>query len=105
MVTLLEHLNLKGEPLYYQHVTLALHERLLCTKFKFSDVSSATNTVEFTYEEENTVVRYMGGYVTMYLDAQSSDWINAIDQGGLVHITDACFQLFIAIEINQCCYE
>ena len=29
---------------------------------------------------------------------QSSDWIYAIDRGGLVHITDSCFQLFLAIE-------
>ena len=32
------------------------------------------------------------------LEAQSSDWINAVDRGGLVHITDSCFQLFFAVE-------
>lgn len=33
-----------------------------------------------------------------YLESQSSEWINAIDRGGLLHITDSCFQLFLAIE-------
>ena len=28
----------------------------------------------------------------------SSEWINLIDQGGLVHINNACYQLFLAIE-------
>ena len=61
--------------------------------------------------------RYMGGYVIRklkekkgldvdfledtdkeYLHSHSTDWINAIDRGGLVHITDSCFQLFLAIE-------
>ena len=31
-------------------------------------------------------------------DANSNEWINLIDQGGLVHVTDACYQLFLAIE-------
>ena len=29
----LESLKLTGEPLFYQHVTLALHEQLLCSNF------------------------------------------------------------------------
>ena len=31
-------------------------------------------------------------------ESHSSDYINAIDHGGLVHITDSCFQLFLAIK-------
>lgn len=31
-------------------------------------------------------------------DANSSEWINLIDRGGLVHVNDACYQLFLAIE-------
>jgi len=37
-----------------------------------------------------------------YVHVQSSDWINAIDRGGLVHITDSCFQLFLGIETVTC---
>ena len=33
-----------------------------------------------------------------YLHYHSTDWINAIDRGGLVHITDSFFQLFLAID-------
>lgn len=32
------------------------------------------------------------------LDANSAEWVNMIDRGGLVHVTDACYQLFLAIE-------
>ena len=92
----LEHLKLKGEPLFYQHVTLVLYEQLLCTKFKTTDIAPEMDTVMFTYEEENAI-KYMGGYVIKklkdkkhnveflvdsskaHLEAQSSDWINAID--------------------------
>lgn len=112
----LESLKLTGEPLFYQHVTLALYEQLLCSKFRTADTASEVSAIQFTYEEENAI-RYMGGYVIKKLkdkkcdvgflvdtknktslEAQSSDWINAVDRGGLVHITDSCFQLFLAIE-------
>ena len=67
------------------------------------------------YEQENAI-QYMVGYVIrklkekhdveflvdsknkIHLEAQFSDWINAVGRGGLVHITDPCFQLFLAIE-------
>ena len=73
--------------------------------------------VQFTYEEENAI-RYMAGFVvrkvhkldakdvemliendeTAITDSSSAEWVNIIDQGGLVHVTDACYQLFLAIE-------
>ena len=112
----LEHLKLTGKPLFYQHFTLVLYEQLLCSKFRITDTAFEENDIQFTYEEENAI-RYMGGYVVRKLkekkhdveflvnsrnkaclEAQSSDWINAVDRGGLVHITDPCFQLFLAIE-------
>ena len=31
-------------------------------------------------------------------NANSTEWINLIDRGGLVHVNDACYQLFLAIE-------
>lgn len=110
----LDHLDLSNEPLFYQHLTLALFEQILSDTFKDDPCPSETSSTEFTYEEENAI-RYMGGYVIRklkekdldvgfledsdkYLESQSSDWINAIDCGGLVHITDSCFQLFLAIE-------
>ena len=32
------------------------------------------------------------------MDANSAEWINIIDRGGLVHVTDGHYQLFLAIE-------
>jgi len=112
----LESLKLNDEPLFFQHFTLSLFNQMLSDKFKDSASASETNTSEFTYEEENAI-RYMGGYVIrkirekknmdvsfledsdkVYLQSQSTDWINAIDRGGLIHITDSCFQLFLAVE-------
>ena len=113
----LELLNLSNEPLFfYQHLTLALFDQMLLDKFKDDARPLETSAIEFTYEEENAI-RYMGGYVIRklrekkdlnvgfledsdkeYLHFHSTDWINAIDRGGLMHITDSCFQLFLAVE-------
>ena len=112
----LESLKLNDEPLFFQHFTLFLFNQMLSDKFKDGASASETSTCEFTYEEENAI-RYMGGYVIrkirekknmdvsfledsdkVYLQSHSIDWINAIDRGGLIHITDSCFQLFLAIE-------
>jgi len=106
-------LQLKAEPIFFQHVTLAIHDRLLRTRFALADTITVAD-VQFTYEEENAI-RYMGGYVIKKLqskhdveflvdldkefqDTESSEWTNAIDRGGLVHITDSCYQLFLSIE-------
>ena len=70
-----------------------------------------------TYEEEENAIRYMAGYVVRSLqkmadevkmlietdkkciqESSSTDWINIIDRGGLIHVTDECYQLFLAIE-------
>ena len=73
---------------------------------------------QFTFEEENAI-RYMVGFVvrklqkkleaaediemliedkSMILDANSAEWVSIINRGGLVHVTNACYQLFLAIE-------
>jgi len=31
-------------------------------------------------------------------ESSSTDWINIIDRGGLIHVTDECYQLFLTIE-------
>ena len=73
--------------------------------------------VQFTYEGENAI-RYMAGFVqkvqkkldakdvemlienneAAITDSSSAEWINIINWGGLVHVTDACYQLLLAIE-------
>ena len=31
-------------------------------------------------------------------EMESSEWISNIDRGGLVHVTDECFQIFLSME-------
>ena len=105
------------EPLLYQHVTLKLFEEHLKEHTKQQSDTEAIfdDDISLTYEEENAV-HYMGGYVIRKLQnkgtevdflildkpavskMESSDWMNLIDRGGLVHITDDCFQLFFSME-------
>jgi len=58
----LSHLQLKAEPIFYQHITLSVHDRLLHTRFSSADTDNTEAEVQFIYEEENTM-RYMGSYV------------------------------------------
>ena len=109
-------LSLAKEPVAYQHVTLKLLEEHLKEqmKSKSDPVVVTDDAIEMTYEEENAI-RYMGGYVIRKLKKkhfdieflivdqtfstmESSEWINLIDRGGLVHITDDCFQFFLSME-------
>lgn len=117
----LENCNLCKEPIFYQHVTLKLFEEQLKEHMKRERESVAVtdddDVESLTYEEENAV-RYMCGYVVRKMQnaskhvevgflisdqaaasqMESSEWINLIDRGGLVHVTDDCFQLFLSME-------
>ena len=101
----------------YQHVTLKYYETLIRNKIKSDDIPTEDEEdVTLTYEEENAI-RYMSGYVIQKLSSkcgpldfltlqdqdeiaemESSEWILNIDRGGLVHVTDDCFQLFLSLE-------
>lgn len=104
------------KPLFYQHFTLELFEQLLCEKLQSSNESVDDQSISISYEEENAI-RYMAGYVIRKLnkkqdsvdclieknkdsmaETSSSEWVNLIDRGGLVHVTKECFQLFLSIE-------
>lgn len=117
----LENCNLCKEPIFYQHVTLKLFEEQLKEHMKRERESVAVtdddDVESLTYEEENAV-RYMCGYVVRKMQnasnhvevgflisdqaaaskMESSEWIKLIDRGGLVHVTDDCFQLFLSME-------
>ena len=67
----LELLNLINEPLFYQHLTLTLFDWILSDKFKNDARRSETSAVEFTYEEESAI-RYVGGYVIRKLKEKKS---------------------------------
>ena len=109
--------SLVTKSLFYQHVTIELFEQLLCDKLQ--DNNESTNSsidVSISHEEENAI-RYMGGYVIRKLnkkqysvdclieknkdsiaETSSTEWVNLIDRGGLVHVTEQCHQLFLSIE-------
>ena len=111
--------NFTTKPVFYQHVTLELFEQLLCQKLQEQDKSTADRNIIIPYEEENAIC-YMAGYVIRKLKKQysvdfliekdkdniaetkSTEWINLIDRGGLVHVTEQCYQLFISIECVTC---
>ena len=78
------------------------------------------NPKPLTFEEENAT-RYVGGYVVRVLrqdkncssirhimegmiDASAKgpaqEWVKAIDRGGLVHISNEAFHLFLSIELS-----
>ena len=48
--------------------------------------------------QKNHDVRFIIDSGEKFQEAESSDWTNAIDQGGLVHITVSTYQLFLSIE-------
>ena len=48
--------------------------------------------------QKNHDVRFLIDSGEEFQEAESSDWTNAIDRGGLVHITDSTYQLFLSIE-------
>jgi len=68
----MEHLHLRNEPVFCQHLTLKLFEQNLSSTFKIDTHALELSTVEFTYEEENAV-RYMGGNVLKKLKDKNQD--------------------------------
>lgn len=44
--------------------------------------------VEMLIETDKTTIQ----------DSNSTEWISIIDRGGLVYITDECYQLYLAVE-------
>ena len=91
----------------YQHIKLKVFEECLKEHMRREGdaVAKTDDITELTYEEENAI-HYMGGYVIRKLQnskrrvevdflildqaavstMESSNWINLIDRGGLVHI-------------------
>lgn len=114
--------------MFYQHVTQELFELIISKKLKIKETVSTDSTVSLSTEEEN-VVRYIGGYVIRMLkkalhspkdkeimdtldmltksseqssscDHGSEQWTEALDRGGLIHISDEAFECFYAIEVG-----
>ena len=115
----LEQMGISAKPVFFQLITAELFEQLLHDTYRSKSTATddGDDEVILTYEEENAI-RYMAGYVVRSLqkkmadevemlietdkkriqESSSTDWINIIDRGGLIHVTDECYQLFLAIE-------
>ena len=110
--------GVESKAVFIQTVTSEVFEQLLNDIYIPKTTQYENDEEQFTYEEENAI-RYMAGFIVQriqkkldakdvemliesdratIMDANSTEWINIIDRGGLVHVTDACYQLFLAIE-------
>ena len=113
-------------PVFYQFVTDAIMEQLIKRNFPV-EVNQVEEEVSLDYEEHNAL-RYTAGYVTRSLTTKiersgnplrkelilclaefteesdgehaSEDWLNAIDRGGLKHVSDIVYMLFVAMELT-----
>ncbi|XP_065899137.1 uncharacterized protein [Dysidea avara] len=115
-------MGISAKSVFFQLITAELFEQLLHDTYCCENAAPEDNDeARLTYEEENAI-RYMAGYVVRNLqrkmadevemlietdkkriqESNSTDWINIIDRGGLIHVTDECYQLFLAIEHATC---
>ena len=119
-------IGLEVNPLFWQYVTEEIFKKMLHIKLQSlrqpsNSGSKDTETVSELTFEERSAINYIGGYIVKqlhsklvtkksYVDAllllqsdgptglESAQWTEAIDRGGLVHITDMFYQCLVAIE-------
>ena len=111
-------MQLEKEPAFYQHVTDETFDILIKKAVAVVPEPLTNSPKSYTFEEENAV-RYVGGYVVRVLRqhksnssichiveammdsngvGSSQEWTKTVDRGGLVHISDQAFRLFLSIE-------
>ena len=127
--TFLQECGLCVIPIFYQSVTDKLFEKRIefhCPVAATGPESECDGTL--TYEEENAI-RYAAGYVLRSArkkilksaqpkkdnlieiidalaqnsdveDKFSSDWLSLVDRGGLIHISDDLYRVFVAVEME-----
>ena len=113
-------------PIFFQHVTHEMFKCLIKTEYPITETNRPIGNRKLTTEEENAL-RYIAGYVCRKIIAKlessscfnrddlilcmhnmrsdggqennvGEDWVNAIDRGGLWHVTDLSYGLFYAME-------
>ena len=110
--------GIQSKAVFIQTLSSEVFEQIINDKTTTESTHSEIDAATLTFEEENAI-RYMAGYVvhklqkklqkekvemlieadqTAIQDSNSTEWISIIDRGGLVHVTDECYQLFLAIE-------
>ena len=108
--------GIQGEAVFMQTLSLEVLEQIIGDITATKSTQPVPDATELTFEEENAV-RYMAGYVVYKLQKKlgkekvemlietdkttirnSTEWISIIDRGGLVYVTDECYQLFLSVE-------
>ena len=113
-------------PIFYQHVTHEVFKTLVKLEYPCVEGGSDAAVKSICREEEN-VLRYVAGYVCRKLrnkieksslpnkddlvlclldmsgdddreEDGTEDWLNAIDRGGLWHVSDQTYGLFYVVE-------
>ncbi|SMN01061.1 hypothetical protein SPONL_1741 [uncultured Candidatus Thioglobus sp.] len=116
--------SLKIEPLFYQQISLNVFTELMKQEYQHqTPLPSCTDEVAVLSYEEESAVRYMGGYLIRALrkensansglmlnlqdlvnddddtePAESEEWTCSIDRGGLIRITEDMYQTLLSIE-------
>ena len=112
----------------FQCITERLFRKVLVSTFPVEQDNDHCSRSQLTYMEENGL-RYATGYVPRKLIARlqksghplkenliecletltdtsmeinedvSEDWMNTVDRGGLIHVTDQTYRFFVAMEV------
>ena len=104
-----------SSPILYQYITDEVFKILVGDQYRVKSSSfTHKHPDQLTYKEKNAI-RYAGGYVCAKLrnkypltrhpissyvqeGNESNDWVVTIDRGGLVHIKESTYKLFVAME-------
>ena len=115
----------------YQYIGDQILKKLIKTTYPLTarEAESSLANCELTYEETNAV-RYVAGYVVQSLQKKilksthaqrddiklclsqlvhaddeaaddSQDWMNAVDRGGLMHVNNDTYELFLSMESKK----
>lgn len=122
-----------SKPAVYQHITDIIFKDIVSKHFAVTVQTEGSVQVQLDYNERNAL-RYVGGYVTRVLHTRlkkskdvkkrelcacltemndvdpdemcddSDDWMKSVDRGGLKHITNMVYMLFVSVELVIRCH-
>ena len=126
--TFLQLSGTEASPTLYQHITDLVFNHLISTTFTSATCTPTQATAsEIDYQEKNAI-RYIAGYVSRSIyrkltasahrfkdelrlclaelndanpedmEDDSKDWIKSVDRGGLKHVPDMMYMMFVSME-------
>ena len=118
-----------ASPTLYQHITDIFFNHLIQQHFPTSSTEAPQSVQSLDYNESNAL-RYISGYLTRSihhklkktthklqqelclclaelndvnpdeLDDESNEWMNAVDRGGLKHVSNMTYMMFVSTELE-----